>query len=355
MAHDIATINGKAAVALARQPAWHGLGTVVDHLMKAEEAFKAAQLDWQVEKRNLFGQLPDGTFIKLGAFGIFRQTDNQLLGTCGKMYKPIQNYQGFEIIDALLELADDGAYYETAGALGKGEQIWAMARIPNDFTIAGEDEHRTFLLFHTRHDGNGSALCKLVDERVVCANTLAIGLRESGSELRIPHFGNVEAKIEAAKKLMAATGEAVMRLHEKFDVLANRIVTKAHFMAVVDKLFPESEENVEAGVVANARAERIAAVAELFASNDRNAVPAVKGTAYNLLNAVTEYTDHYSGTDKSRARSAMFGAGELVKANALEIILEETQNAATVARPIYSRPASTPMLDAIVEASASVN
>jgi len=56
MPANIATLNGKAAVALAREPAWHGLGTVVDHLMKAEEAFRLAQLDCQVEKRPLFAK-----------------------------------------------------------------------------------------------------------------------------------------------------------------------------------------------------------------------------------------------------------------------------------------------------------
>ena len=56
MPANIAKINGKDAVALAREPAWHGLGTVVDHLMKAEEAFKEAQLDWTVEKRQLFNR-----------------------------------------------------------------------------------------------------------------------------------------------------------------------------------------------------------------------------------------------------------------------------------------------------------
>jgi phage/plasmid-like protein (TIGR03299 family) len=289
------------------------------------------------------------------AFGIFRVTDNQLLGTCGKMYKPILNDKGFELVDALLELADEGAYHETAGALGKGERIWALARIPGEFNVAGEDKIEPFILWHTRHDGNGSAIAKLIFERVVCANTLAIALNEKGAEIRIPHFGDVDAKIEAAKKLMAAATDGVMRIREKFDILANRIVTKANFMAVVDKLFPETQENVAARVVGNARAERIAVVAELFASNDKNAIPAVKGTAYNLLNAVTEYTDHYSGTDKSRARSAMFGAGEALKTQAVEIILEETANAATIERPIYTRPAPTPMLDAIIEASATVN
>jgi len=333
MPANIAEIDGKAAVVLAREPAWHGLGTVVDHLMKAEEAFKAAQLDWTVEKRQLYGKAVDAAtgldaFCAVDAYGIFRTTDGQLLGTCGKMYKPIQNSQGFELIDALLELADGGAYYETAGALGSGEIVWALARIPEQFRILGGEEHKLFLMFMTRHDGNGSARCKLVDTRVVCQNTLSVAIGERGGEVRIAHFGDVESKIAAAKKLMAATGETVKALEEKLNILALREVTRDLFFATMNELFPPDEEKEKAGVEEKARITKIADIAELFADNDGNANPTIKGSALNLLNAVTQYTDHMIGTDKTRARSAMFGSGDLLKTAALNIIMEATQNAA---------------------------
>jgi len=351
MPANIAEINGKAAVVLAREPAWHGLGTVVDHLMKAEEAFKAAQLDWTVEKRQLFNrvvavaaaegepQLAD-TYDPVDAFGIFRSVDGALLGTCGKMYKPIQNSQGFELIDALLELADGGAYYETAGALGSGEIVWALARIPEQFRILGGEEHKLFLMFMTRHDGNGSARCKLVDTRVVCQNTLSVAIGERGGEIRIAHFGKVEEKIAAAKTLMAATGETVKALEAKLNVLALREVTRDLFFATMNDLFPPDEDKLAAGIEEKARLAKIADIAELFTDNDGNANPAIKGSALNLLNAVTQYTDHVIGTDKSRARSAMFGNGDLLKSAALDIILDVTKGAA-IRQAIVGYPSAT--------------
>jgi len=340
MPANIAEIDGEAAVVLAREPAWHGLGTVVDHLMKAEEAFKLAQLDWTVEKRQLFNKVDDTTFNPIDAYGIFRTTDSQLLGTCGKMYKPIQNSQGFELIDALLELADGGAYYETAGALGSGEIVWALARIPEQFRILGGEEHKLFLMFMTRHDGNGSARCKLVDTRVVCQNTLSVAIGERGGEVRIAHFGKVDEKIAAAKKLMAATGETVKALEAKLNALAMREVTRDLFFATMNDLFPPDEDKLAAGVEEKARLVKIADIAELFADNDGNANPAIKGSALNLLNAVTQYTDHVIGTDKTRARSAMFGNGDLLKGAALDIILDATQGAA-IRQAIVGYPSAT--------------
>ena len=339
MPANIAVIDGKAAVVLARGPAWHGLGAVVDHQMKAEEAFKAAQLDWTVEKRQLFNQALDGSYSPVDAFGIFRATDSALLGTCGKMYKPIQNIQGFELIDSLLELADGGAYYETAGALGQGEIVWARARIPEQIRILGGEEHNLFLMFMTRHDGNGSARCKLVDTRVVCQNTLSVAIGERGGGLRIAHFGNVEEKIAAAKKLMAATGETVKALEKKLNLLAMREVTRDLFFVTMNELFPADEDKLAAGVEEKARLVKIADIAEMFADNDGNANPAIKGSALNLLNAVTQYTDHIAGTDKSRARSAMFGTGDRLKEGALNVIFDATKDA-HLRQAIYSYPAS---------------
>lgn len=340
MPANIAEINGKAAVVLAREPAWHGLGTVVDHLMKAEEAFKLAQLDWTVDKRQLFGEV-NGVYVPVDAFGIFRTTDNALLGTCGKMYKPIQNASGFELIDALLELADGGMYYETAGALGNGEVVWALAKIPESMKVAGDGEHKLYLLFSTRHDGNGSARCKLVDTRVVCQNTLTMAIGERGGELRIPHFGNVDQKISAAKKLMAATGEAVKSLEAKLNTLATREVTRDAFFATLDELFPVDEENKES----TARSNKVADIVELFASNDHSANPDIRGTGLNLFNSIVEYVDHVSGTDKARARSAMFGTGSGVKEKALDVILAATANGPEH-RVLYSKASATAVLDA---------
>ena len=88
------------------------------------------------------------------------------------------------------------------------------------------------------------------------------------------------------------------------------------------------EDKLAAGVEEKARLVKIADIAELFADNDGNANPAIKGSALNLLNAVTQYTAHVIGTDKTRARSAMFGNGDLLKTAALNIIMEATKGAA---------------------------
>ena len=359
MAHNIwVDANGKEHAAFAREAAWHKLGTVVPNLMTAKEAAEVAGLAWEVEKRQL-----QWNGAPVDAFGVFRMTDDQMLGVVTDFYKPIQNSEGFKCIDALIE-AIDGAHYSAAGALGKGEVVWMLAEIPHDIKIRGtEDISKNYLLCMMRHDGKGAMIIKIVSTRVVCQNTLQVALGEAGSFFKVAHFGNVEKKLEAARKVWAGIVGKLQNLEEKLNILAQRRVTKETFLAVLDNLFPPSEAEKEAAsaaakAAAKRREDKLADIAGLFKSNDNNAFPEVSGSAYNLLNAITEYVDHYSGTDASRAKSAMFGAGNDLKEQALEVILEMTAKAPTNSRLAYSTAISadgestgSSMLDDVVTAS----
>src|SRR5580658_1686313 len=311
MAHNISIdkANGNARAAYARTAAWHGLGTVVPNLMTAAETAKLAGLDWTVEKRQLQWNGGD-----VDAYGVFRMTDNEMLGVVTDFYKPIQNAEGFKSLDLLVESVG-GAHYNAAGALGKGEMVWMLVEIPYEIKIQGtSDVSKNYLLCSMRHDGKGSMMIKLVSTRVVCQNTLSIALGEAGAFFRVGHFGNVDKKIAAAQEAMAGMIGQLKSLEEKLNILAARKVTKETFVAVLDALFPPSEAEKEAvsaaaQAAATRRADKLAEIAGLFKSNDNNAFPEVKGSAYNLLNAITEYTDHFAGNDNTRAKSAMFGAG----------------------------------------------
>jgi phage/plasmid-like protein (TIGR03299 family) len=327
--------KGKEHAAFAREAAWHKLGTVVPNLMTAAETAELAGLDWNVEKRQL-----EWNGNPVEAYGVFRMSDNEMLGVVTDFYKPIQNAEGFKNIDALIE-AIGGAHYSAAGALGKGEVVWMLAEIPYEIKIRGtEDVSKNYLLCMTRHDGKGAMIVKIVSTRVVCQNTLQVALGETGSFFKVAHFGNVEKKLDAARAVWAGVVGKLQSLEEKLNILAQRRVTKETFLAVLDNLFPPSEAEKEAAsagakAAAKRREDKLADIAGLFKSNDNGAFPEVSGSAYNLLNAITEYVDHFSGTDASRAKSAMFGAGNDLKEEALEVILEMTATAPTNIRLVH--------------------
>ncbi|KAF0156636.1 MAG: hypothetical protein FD159_1673 [Syntrophaceae bacterium] len=110
---------------------WHGLGTPIpeDKKISVREAIIAAKLDWQVELRRIFTEMPEGitnTGI-LDHFAVCRTSDNAFLGIVGSDYTPLQNEHALEWFQPFLDANE--ATLETAGSLKGGRQVWALARI----------------------------------------------------------------------------------------------------------------------------------------------------------------------------------------------------------------------------------
>jgi phage/plasmid-like protein (TIGR03299 family) len=332
MAHNLAfdaTAGRHAMFSGDRKAAWHNLGVVVDGALNWQDAMQTALLDWQVDKVQFNSPL---TGSPVDSWGIFRNDTQEFLGAVGNNYTPIQNRYAFAFVDSILE-ADNHAHYTSAGALGKGERIWCLAKVNGDIQVAGtDDKHETYLLFTTSHDGSASAICKLTTVRVVCQNTLTQALNQNGAFLRVKHTQNAEAKMNHARSLMQGVHAQVADIENKFNLLAQRKVTPDSITAVMKKLFGDWEEKKTAKTE-----NKVAEILQLFASNDHDAIPEVKGTAYNLLNAITEYQDHFAAFRRTdgkadmagnviRSENALFGVGATLKENALEVVLEATKN-----------------------------
>jgi len=347
MAHNIWQRNGVAHMFCVgnREAAWHKLGQRTDGAVNWMEAMTLAGLDWTVEKQQLY--LPVGSdFAQIPAWGIVRSTDKAYLGTVGAQYQTIQNEYAFDFVDALIE-SETGAHYESAGALGNGERIWCLAKVPQTIMVAGEDKSEVYLLFTTSHDGSMAATAKMSTVRVVCQNTLNMALSAGGAMVRVKHTRDAERRLDHAKRLMQGVGADAKALEEKLNLLAARKMTRETMASIFDRLFPKPKDEQSN---TTRRENVLADILRLYESNDKNAFPVIRGSAYNLLNAVTEYTDHersaritdgrkdYS-VEKARAENALVGTGDRLKSEALEVILQSTDGAPLMpARAIYSRP-----------------
>lgn len=332
MSHDLMNRNGTTAMFCVgdRNSAWHRLGQRTPNAVTWEKAVELADLNWTVVKKQLYARNPLGKVVDVPVFGTFRTDDGVFLGSVGEGYQLIQNKDQFTFVDSFLEAAN-GAHYESAGALGNGERIWCLARIPEaDYNIDGGDEHKAFIMVANSHDGSLAYTMKLVDTRVVCANTLAVAIRENGAAFKIKHTVSAAARMKEALAIMGQVKLQAVGLKQKMERLASRQLSRESVEHILDRLFPKPKDE-KANQTRHDNT--VAEVLSLYEANDRNAFPSVKGTAYNLLNAVTEYTDHLrtargNGSKPeqiavARAESALFGSGERLKTQALTVILEE--------------------------------
>lgn len=150
MAHNLATTNGKTAMMYAGEVPWHRLGTKLNEPATARDAIEASGLNYRVESRSL--ATTEGSVVPQRK-GVVRCDTGDVLGVVGNSYIPVQNYQAFGFLDAIV--AEGGLRYHTAGALGKGERVWMLAKLPTQIRVKGsEDVMDKFLLLSNTHDGS---------------------------------------------------------------------------------------------------------------------------------------------------------------------------------------------------------
>jgi len=247
-----------------------------------------------------------------------------VLGVVGNSYVPVQNQQAFSFLDSVV--GDGSLRYHTAGALGLGERVWMLAKLPSDIRLKdSEDVTEKFLLLSNSHDGSSALRVFFTPIRVVCANTLGAAERSGrGQGVSIMHKGNLNAKVQEARNILGIADRFYSSLTEHMNRLANVYPNRQQLSDYFESLYPDVEGKP------NTRAKNIRSeLHRLFEHGRGQNIPQTKLTMWSAFNAVTEYVDHYrstrGGNELERASrrldSAWFGSGAQVKANAWELAL----------------------------------
>jgi phage/plasmid-like protein (TIGR03299 family) len=239
MPANLATTDDRTAMMYAGETPWHGLGTRLDEPATAEEAIGAAGLDYRVELHSL--RTDDAVPIPQRK-AVLRSDTRQVLGVVGNSYVPVQNHQCFGFLDGVV--ADGRLRYHTAGALGKGEKVWMLAKLPNKIRVRGsEDVTEQFLLLSNSHDGSSSLRVFFTPIRVVCGNTLAAAERRGrGQGVSVIHKGDLAAKVGEAQEVLGFARRYYDDLEERINHLAGHYPSRTQLEAYFETLYPDSDE-----------------------------------------------------------------------------------------------------------------
>ncbi len=203
--------------------AWHGLGKIVDGAMTSEEAIHLANLDYNVAKCKIAAIFPKGSNLKSkyinDARAIYRTDTFDIFGTASKRYEVVQNTDAFRFMDSIV--GEGKAIFETAGALGKGETIFITAKLPYHIRINGNDVIENYLVVSNGHNGRTSLNIFLTPIRVVCANTLAVGLENNKFNISLRHTGSIHDKIADAREVLDISSTISDKMQETFKHLTS--------------------------------------------------------------------------------------------------------------------------------------
>ncbi len=322
MPADLATTNGKPAMAFFGETPWHGLGTELENPATAAEAIEVAGLNYRAE---LVPMLTEDGIVIPNRNAVVRDDTREVLGVVGNSYIPIQNGGCFSFLDAVV--AEGSVRYHTAGALGKGERIWLLAKLPGHIQVKStEDVTEKFLLLHNSHNGSSALRVFFTPIRVVCANTLAIAQRKGrGQGIAIQHKGDLAAKVRQAQKVLGLANRFYDDVQVKVDILASHYPTSVELKGYFEALYPDPPDG------RNKRAENIRAeLVRLFEEGKGQDIPGIRHSTWAAYHAVTEWVDHYRTTRtrnpeeraSRRLQSLWFGSGARLKANAWDLALE---------------------------------
>ncbi len=297
---------------------WHGLGTKLDAVATSAQAIEAAKLDWKVGKHPLVTTV-QGEFLTVpDKFAIVREDNKTVLGVVGHVYTPLQNKSAFSFFDAIV--GEKAAMYHTAGALGDGERVWILAKLPGYIRTTGEDVTEKFLLLSNSHDGTGAVTVMFTPIRVVCQNTLNVALSGNDNRAKLRHTMTLGNRIEDVRKTLGILNNRFTMFEELSKAMASMPLTYHGFKAFVKDagLLPNVKELRPGILEMSTRAENIMEeLSRLFERGKGNDLPGVKGTLWAGFNAVTEYVDHFRSTKgdegENRAKSLLFGSGANMK------------------------------------------
>ena len=178
-----------------RETPWHGLGRIIMDAPASREALELADLDWQVESRNIYS----GTGAMIPGYRAnVRSTDEAVLGVVSDRYRIVQNEEAFQFTDDLL---GEGVTYETAGSLQGGKKVWMLARLPRKYLIAG-DQVEPYLVIFNSHDGSSGVKVAMTPIRVVCQNTLNLALNTAKRSWTARHTENVLLRVQDARETL---------------------------------------------------------------------------------------------------------------------------------------------------------
>lgn len=355
-----------------REPAWHGLGMVLDDYPENwDEARKFAGLEWEPMLVPAYVKMPEPVLVpvttcgqcglsagalveRVGKFGrvsvefecaacgaftvgvlseympvpnnriVIRNDNNQPLGMVSDQFSLVTHEQMGEIMEALHE-GDSKLKFESSGSIKGGAHVWALAYLDEPVEVANDDTASyPYLALTNAHDGSGACRVFFTTVRIVCWNTYSAAIAEAARDKRqfiFRHTGNMEEKIAEAKKAI----HGMRQDHAEFVELANHLYSIPVRSADLDKyvflFLPEPPAEVISPRVRNNIDAARATFRKLYEGSPTT--EGHRGTALGLLDASVEYLDHlrgYQSRDSYMGRTML--RHEPLKSRAFSLINE---------------------------------
>lgn len=322
MSHELEIINGEAMAFYVKDAAWHLRGDLLQEAPK--NALKAITRisPYSYVETPLGYFLGDSSMPCTVAKGIVR-TDGKEIAVVGPDYVLEQPQDRAPFLQSLI---DSGLVSIDAGMmLREGRQMAIVCKIhtPTQEVVSG-DPIAPYLTYLTSFDGSLSSICLDSFIRVVCANTqrMALKAETNAFRMRAKHTAGHKAAIAEIEQSV----EGIIRQYNGLILDLRSLAKKPlqgdarsdYFKQV---LFPKQPENKELST----RAQNILLTVDELLSQRREieCIPAIRDTAYEAYQTVTNYLTHElnTHTEENRFTSNLYGPANATNRRAFELAM----------------------------------
>lgn len=304
----------------SRSAIWHGLGNELSDNASIDTWKREAGMDWEAMPSPVTYSAFTSQGLKECTFKgkkvLFRSDTSSPLSIVSDDYKVVQPGEILEFFnDVALE---NKMKLSTAGTLFGGKRFWALAEMNKENEIVKGDKIKAHLLLVTSVDGTLATTAKFTSTRVVCNNTLTVAMNEHDSKMfKKSHRTTWDAK--EAKINLDLVDESWDSFITSMKKLAEVEVTDLDARKFFEtNLFIPGVPEENQGWGAVGKVEKLMHLYKNGAGSEFS-----YGTAYGLLNAVTEAGTHGTGRAGSSQQfwNSYFGQSDKFKTDVLSQLL----------------------------------
>ena len=305
MAHMLEQYGDMASFASLREPAWHGLGTILDHEVSTSEMLEVAHLaGWNVRLEDI--DLPGRSHKNYFAVTRTNPYDEgaDVLGVVGQRYKVLQNEDLFSFADNML----DGGRWETAGSIKNGTVVFGSLALDREVVLDESgvgDKINTYLLVHTSHDGSLAVQASVTPVRVVCQNTLNAALSGVKQSYKIRHTQTVNGKVAAAREALGLANAYLDEFEKEAQTLIQKEITADTFFDIIKAAYPEPDKDVKGSLTKWTN--KVDTLWDIY-QGDTVAQAGIMNTAWGAYNTLTERLDWFRNPRGGNAEGVLAAA-----------------------------------------------
>jgi len=264
---------------------------------------------------------PMDGFNQPKAWGIYKTSGGQELGTVGSRYAPIQPKEFFNsFINGIVEseLSVDLSKLKYTEYYN-GERI--SFKLPLE-TIAFKNKAKindvieTYLSFTTTFNGTGSSVLGLFTERLICLNGMTATTKDCYATYKHTENSNVKALIHS-NQISKIAKNGTQNLKQRFNLMNETEISQSQQDELLTKITGYDFKNYkEAKHKTRTTMDKI---------NESVAIETRRTgtTLWGLLNGITNYTNHVASAGKNQEEYILFATGAKLNKKAEQVITAE--------------------------------